>query len=206
MTTTVQNSGAQDAPVIRNGVPVTKLFATRDKLTTAPELARFRFTARNTWIEGTASQSSIHEWYRVGTDHVHVEEFNYKADHPTLGNGHGPTPQETVLHALAACLTAGIATTAAARKIELTSVTSVVVGEIDVRGALAIREERRPGQPVVSSSVRPGFERISVTFEIEGDAEDAALAALAEGSRSTSAVYDMLTANTEVEISVNVKA
>ncbi len=206
MTTTAQTSGGQDAPVIRNGVPVTKLFGTRDRLTAEPELARFRFTARNTWIEGTASRSSIHEWYGVGTDHVHVEEFSYTADHPTLGNGYGPTPQETVLHALAACLTAGVATTAAARKIDLTSVTSVVVGEIDVRGALSIREERRPGQSVVPVSVRPGFQRIAVAFEIEGDAEDDELAALADASRSTSAVYDMLTANTEVRISVNAKA
>ena len=193
---------AQDAPVVRNGVPVTKLFATREKLTTQPELAQFRFTARNSWIGGTASQTSIHEWYGVGTDHLHVEEFTFSADHPTLGNGHGPTPQESVLHALAACLTAGIATVAAARKIQLTSVTSIVTGEIDVRGALAIREERRPDQPVVPVSVRPGFQKVTVAFEIDGDADAESLEALVESSRATSAVYDMLTGITPVEITV----
>jgi uncharacterized OsmC-like protein len=188
---------------VRNGVPVNKLFATRDKLTSQPELAQFRFSAKNAWIEGTASQSSIYEWFGVGTDHVHVEEFTYKADHPTLGNGHGPTPHEVLLHALASCLTAGIATTAAARNIELASVTSTVTGEMDVRGVLAIREERRPDQAPVPVSVRPGFQKITVDFEIDGDADEAALAALAEASRKTSAVYDMLTGNTAVEISVN---
>ena len=179
------------APVVRNGVPVTKLFATRERLTNEPELAEFRFTATNTWIDGTASQSSIREWFGVGTDHDRDETYAFTYDHPTLGNGHGPTPQETVLAALAGCLTAGIATTAAARKIELTSVTSKVTGGIDVRGVLAI-----------DPSVRPGFDWISITFEIEGDADDESLAALAEASRRTSAVYDMLTGHTPVQINV----
>ena len=80
------------------------------------ELAQFRFSAKNDWVEGTASQSTIHEWYGMGGGHEHVEEFTFKADHPTLGHGHGPTPQEYVLHALAACITAGIATGAAAER------------------------------------------------------------------------------------------
>ena len=93
-----------------NKVPVDKLMATRERLGNEPELAAFRFTARNKWVEGTASTSSIREWFGAGTDHDHVEDFRFTADHPTLGNGHGPTPQEYVLHALAACVTAGIAT------------------------------------------------------------------------------------------------
>jgi len=194
---------ATDPTVVRNGVPVTKLFATRDKLTAQPELAAFRFSARNEWIEGTGSQSTVHEWFGVGTDHVHIDEFTYRLDHPTLGDGHGPTPQELVLSALAGCLTAGIATTAAARKIELRSVASVVSGEIDVRSALAIREERREGLPAKSVSARPGFTNISVVFEIAGDTDPETLAALAESSRRTCAVYDMLTGTTPVEITVN---
>jgi hypothetical protein len=39
-----------------------------------PELAAFRFSARNRWTKGTASASSIHEWYGAGADQVHVEE------------------------------------------------------------------------------------------------------------------------------------
>lgn len=176
-------------PIVRNGVPVHKLFATIGRLRDDPSLASFRFRARNRWIDGTASTSTIHEWHGVGADHTHIREFEFSADHPTLGTGQGPTPQEYVLHALAACLTLGVATTAAARKIELHSVTATVTGEIDVRGVLGIDPD-----------VRNGFGHISVEMEIQADADATAIGALIESSRSRSAVYDMLAGETPIRV------
>lgn len=178
-------------PVVRNGVPVTKLFATIGRLTEEPDLAAFRFTARNEWVRGTASRSTIHEWHGVGADHVHADEYSLAADHPTLGHGHGPTPQEYVLHALAACLTLGVATIAAARKIELHRVSATVTGEIDVRGVLGIDPD-----------VRNGFSGVQVTFEVDADATDEEVSALVEGSRRRSAVLDMLAGATPVAVDV----
>lgn len=176
-------------PIVRNGVPVHKLFATIDKLKAESSLAAFRFTAKNSWLEGTASRSTIHEWHGAGADHKHVASFNFDADHPTLGNGHGPTPQEYVLHALAACMTAGIATTAAARKITLRSIDSSVTGEIDVRGVLGI-----------DRAVRNGFGRVTIQMQVSGDAEPEVLEQLVEASRKHSAVFDMLTGQTPVQV------
>jgi uncharacterized OsmC-like protein len=172
-----------------NGVPTAKLFGTIAKLTDQPELAAFRFTARNTWVEGTASTSTVHEWHGAGADHLHVQEFDFSADHPTLGHGHGPTPQEYVLHALAACITAGIATGAAARGIELRSVTSTVIGEIDVRGVLGIDPD-----------VRKGFSGIRVEFDVDADADDDQIEALVAAGTKYSAVFDMLAAPTHVVV------
>jgi uncharacterized OsmC-like protein len=177
---------------VRNGVPVDKLFATIDKVSGTPELARFRFTARNRWVEGTASESTIHEWHGAGADHLHVEEFAFAADHPTLGHGHGPTPQEYVLHALAACVVGGIATTAAARDIELRSVTTTVRGDIDVRGVLGID----PG-------VRNGYGGITMDIEVDADATPEQVEALVAGSRDHSAVFDIVTNPTPVAINVS---
>lgn len=177
--------------IVRNGVPVHKLFATIGRLRNEPALASFRFSARNRWIDGTASASTIHEWHGVGADHTHVKEFEFSADHPTLGLGYGPTPQEYVLHALAACLTLGVATTAAARKIELRSVTATATGEIDVRGVLGIDPD-----------IRNGFGRIVVEFEIEADASPSAVVDLVESSKARSAVYDMLANPTQIEVGV----
>ena len=173
----------------RNGVPTDKLFGTIAKLKENGDLAAFRFSARNQWIEGTASRSTIYEWYGAGADHVHVDEFEFAADHPTLGHGHGPTPQEYVLHALAACITAGIATGAAARKIELTSVSSKVTGEIDVRGVLGI-----------DAAIRRGFSSVAIEFDVQGDADRSVLDGLLAGATDYSAVYDMLTAATPVSV------
>jgi len=183
---------AAPAPTVRNGVPVDKLFGTIKRVSEDPSLAQFRFTAKNEWLEGTASRSTIHEWAGAGGEHVHVQEFSFDADHPTLGHGYGPTPQEFVLHALAACITAGVATTAAARKVELRKVTSKVVGRIDVRGVLGVDE-----------AVRKGFSDVRMEITVEGDADDEKLRALVEGSRTHSAVYDIISGPTPVEIDVS---
>jgi uncharacterized OsmC-like protein len=189
MTTTTVTTSSTDPTPEPNGVPVQKLFATREKMGADPELAAFRFTARNRWVEGTASTSTIDEWYGAGANHDHAAAFTATADHPTLGHGHGPTPQEYVLHALACCITAGIATGAAARGITLESVESVVQGDIDVRGVLA-----------VDPDVRKGFSEIRCEFTVTGDADEASLQALVDSARKASAVYDMLTNPTPVEV------
>ena len=69
---------------------------------------------------------------------VHV----FDADHPAVlvGADNGPTPVEFLLHALAACLTAGIANIAAARGVNLESVESTVEGDIDLLGILGLGE------------------------------------------------------------------
>lgn len=93
------------------------------------------------------------------------------------------------MHALAVCVTAGIATTAAARKIELTGIESTVRGESDVRGALG-----------VDPDVRNGYQRVFMDVTVDGDASPADLEALVESGKARSAVYDMLSATTPVEV------
>ena len=121
-----------------------------------------------------------------------MEEFSYDADHPTLGHGHGPTPQEYVLHALAACITAGIATGAAARNIQLNKVSSKVSADIDVRGVLGIDPD-----------VRKGFSNVDIEFDIDADCDDEQKDALMAAGAKYSAVFDMLSNPTEVNIARN---
>ena len=172
-----------------NGVPRDKMFGAIAKMKENGDLAQFKFSAQNEWVEGTASQSSIYEWYGLGADQHHVAEFDFKADHPTLGHGHGPTPQEYVLHALAACVTAGIATGAAARNIPLHRVSSKVVADIDVRGVLGIDPD-----------VRKGFSNVAMEFEIDADCDDEQKDALLAGGTKYSAVFDIMANPTEISI------
>jgi uncharacterized OsmC-like protein len=98
---------------------------------------------------------------------------------------------EFVLHALASCLTAGIANIAAARGITLTEVRSTVEGDIDLNGLLGLDPE-----------VRNGYEQITVRFEVKGDAPAEKLAEVVEQSRARSAVYDVITNSVPVRIEV----
>jgi len=176
-------------PAEPNGVPLDKLRATVAKLTDNPDLAAFRFTARNEWVEGTASASTIHEWYGAGNDQLHAAEFKATSDHPTLGHAHGPTPHEYVLHALASCVAAGIATTAANRGITLTKIDSIARGSMDVRGILGI-----------DLDVRNGFSDVEVEVSVEGDADRSDLDALIAASAKRSAVFDVLANPTQVTV------
>jgi uncharacterized OsmC-like protein len=178
----------------RNGVDTPVLFATLNAVKANPQIAQFQFRAANQWISGTHSRSSIQGFYGAGQeDDSRTEPFEYDADHPAVlvGSGLAPTPVEFLLHALAACLTAGLANIAAARGITLTRGQSTVTGDIDLNGLLGLSDE-----------VRNGYEAIRVSFEIEGDASPEHLRAIVEQSRARSAVYDVLTNGVPVSVDV----
>jgi uncharacterized OsmC-like protein len=99
---------------------------------------------------------------------------------------------EFVLHALAACLTAGLANIAAARGVRLTEVRSTVTGDIDLNGILGLDD-----------GVRNGYQQITVRFTIKGDAPADKLRELVEHSRARSAVYDVVTNGVPVTIQVD---
>ena len=106
------------------------LFATLDAVKGQNDIAKFQFRAQNTWVSGTHSRSRISGFYGAMQEMAHEHETVLDADHPAVlvGQDHGPTPVEYLLHALAACLTAGVANIAAARGVDLTRVSSTVEG------------------------------------------------------------------------------
>jgi len=178
-----------------NGVDVPTLFATLDAVKAQNDIAAFQFRASNTWLGGTHSRSTYSGFFGAGQEMQHKQETVVEADHPAVlvGNDHAPTAAEYLLHAIAACLTSGIANIAAVRGVELTKVTSTVEGDIDLLGILGLSSD---------GSVRNGYRQIKVTFDIEGDADDETLRRIVEQSRRRSAVYDALTNPTPVVIDV----
>jgi uncharacterized OsmC-like protein len=192
MTTT--DSPAQVDDSFRNGVDTATLFATLDAVKQAPEAARFQFRAHNQWVSGTHNRGTIVDFFGVGEERTHERSFTFDADHPAVlvGQDQGPTPVEFVLHALAACLTAGLANIAAARRVKLTEVRSTVTGDIDLNGILGLNPD-----------VRNGYQQLTVRFTIKGDAPADTLRELVEQSQARSAVYDILTNQVPVTIEVD---
>jgi uncharacterized OsmC-like protein len=188
MTTTQVNDS------MRNGVDTATLFATLDAVKQVPEVAKFQFRAHNEWQSGTHNRSTIADFFGVGEERSHERTFVFDADHPAVlvGRDNGPTPVEFVLHALAACLTAGLANIAAARGVRLTEVRSTVTGDIDLNGILGLDD-----------GVRNGYQQITVRFTIRGDAPADKLRELVEQSRARSAVYDVVTNGVPVTIQVD---
>jgi len=178
----------------RNGVDTPTLFSTLDLVKSQPDLARFQFRARNRWQSGTLSESTFGTFAGAGGEHVHKTAFKVTADHPNVlvGEDRAPLPVEYLLHALAACITGGIANIAAARGVTLTEVESTIEGDINLLGIFGM-----------SADVRNGYQGIRASFSIKGDAPPETLQEIVAQSRARSAVFDVLTNGVPVSMSVN---
>jgi uncharacterized OsmC-like protein len=193
--TTIEMPARKAPPAPRNGVDTPKLFATIGAVASQPTLAQFRFRAQSHWVGGTQSRTTIAGFYGVGAEMQHDAPFQASADHPTVlcGEDNAPAPVEWVLHALAACLTAGIANISAARGVTLHSVECSVEGDIDLQGILGL-----------SDKVRKGFQAIRVNYTVKGDAPEEKLRQIVDQARARSAVFDILTGHVPVTIEVDV--
>jgi uncharacterized OsmC-like protein len=184
-------------PVPMNGVDTPRLLATVDALGAQPDLAEFQFRAKSRWLSGTHGQSTMHGYFGACGEHEHVAPYKAEGDHPAVlcGADAGPTPVEWILHALASCLTAGVANVAAARGIKLNNVESAIEGDIDLRGVLGLSKE-----------VRNGYRRIKVSFEIDGDATPEQIEQIVMQSKARSAVFDILSNGVPVSIGIKTRA
>ena len=177
---------------IRNGVDTEQVYGTLDALKAQPELARFVFRASNRWINGPHSRTTIQGFWGAGQeDSSRDEPFELDASEPPILFGHNeaPNPAEFILHALAGCLTLTIVNVAAARKVELTEVTSTLEGVLDARGATGIDD-----------AYRNGFERVNVGFTLKGDAPASKLEEIVERAKARSVVYDIVSNPVPVDV------
>jgi uncharacterized OsmC-like protein len=178
---------------IDNGVNVEALLEAREALAGAPEAAQFTWRASSKWENGVHSTTSIQNFFGLGEEQSHKTEAVFDADHPEVfaASDNGITPIEYLLVGLASCLTAGVASVAQNRGIQLRSIESTVEGNHDIRGILG-----------VDADVRNGFNDVKVTFKIDADASRQEIEALVAQSQKRSAVFDALTNPTEVAVEV----
>ena len=178
---------------IDNGVNVQALLEARGVLEGAPEAAQFTWRASSKWLNGVHSATTIQNYFGLGEEQSHKTETVFEADHPETfaAPDNGITPIEYLLVGLASCLTAGVASVAQNRGIQLRSVESTVEGHHDIRGILG-----------VDGDVRNGFNDINVTFRIDADATRQEIEALVAQSQKRSAVFDALSNPTEVSVEV----
>ena len=178
---------------VDNGVNSAALIGARDALREAPAAAEFTWKVTSEWVGGTYSRQTIEHFDGLGAEQTHKQTFVLEGDHPEVfaSEDRAPTPVETVLAALAGCLTAGVAAVAQHRGIQLRSVKATVSGQHNILGILG-------GDP----EVRNGFNDIDVHFDIDADATPEEIAGLVAQSQKRSAVFDALTNPTPVKVSV----
>jgi uncharacterized OsmC-like protein len=177
-----------DSPV-DNGVNVQALLGAREALTAAPEAAEFTWRASCTWRKGTHSRSTVADFTGLGAEQQHRTTYEFDVDHPECfaSEDNGATPVEFVLVGLVGCLTAGVASVAQLRDIQLRSVTATIEGQMNVLGILG-----------ADPDIRNGFDAVLVRFAIDADASREDLQALIAQSQKRSAVFDVVTNPTKV--------
>jgi uncharacterized OsmC-like protein len=178
---------------VDNGVNVQALLDARGALADAPDAAQFTWRASSRWQNGVHSKTTIQNYFGLGEEQSHKASSEFDADHPDVfaATDNGITPIEYLLVGLASCLTAGVASVAQNRGIQLRSVEATVEGSHDIRGILG-----------ADSDVRNGFNDIVVTFDIDADASPEEIEAVIAQSQKRSAVFDALTNPTEVTVAL----
>ena len=167
-----------------NGIDVQQLFDTMAAVKDQPDIATFRFRARNQWVNGGHNRTTINEFYGVCQEHARHAPFVFEEDEPPvlLGEDHGANPVEFVLTALAGCLTTSLVYHAAAKGIKIDTVESILEGDLDLRGFLGL-----------SDKIRNGYNNVRVTFNIKANAPEETLKALVDLAQKRSPVFDIVT-------------
>ena len=168
------------SPVRLNGLDTHAMTQTIEALKADRQLARFEFRARNQWISGGENRSTIKDFFGAGVeDRSRAAPFTFTNGEPPvlLGDNEGANPVEFLLHALAGCVTTTTVLHAAARGIEITSLSTELIGDIDLQGLLGLDE-----------SVPPGYREIRIRMHIEANCSDDELADLLQFAQAHSPV------------------
>lgn len=124
---------------------------------------------------------------------VHARDFEWLVDEPpSLGGGNrGPNPVEYTLGSLLGCLNVVVHLVAKEKGVQLTSFTASATGDLDPAKFLG-----------ENMDVRAGYQAITVTIEVEGDATDEQLAEIAAIAEQRCPVSDNLSQTTPVSIGI----
>lgn len=158
-----------------NGIDVEALHGFAGQVTSNPAAGMVTFDVMTTWEGGTRTRATTMP-IQLGDTSLE-RAFVIEADEPVelLGSNKAPNPQELLLAALNACVTATYAANAAAMGIELKSLSIRTKGTLDLRGFLGI-----------DPAINPGYDRVDYEVEIESPAEKSALERLHVRVQATS--------------------
>jgi uncharacterized OsmC-like protein len=176
---------------ILNGVNVGQLLSTIDLIKRNPEVAKFKFRARNKWMQGTRNRATVNGFYGALKEDISRDPMIFDLDEPPvlLGKNQGVNPVEYLLVALSGCLTTSMIAHAAARGIEIKGVQSRYEGDLDLRGFLGISEE-----------VKAGYQDIRVYFKIDGNLSEQQKEELVRMAQKYSPVFNTLARSVPVSV------
>jgi uncharacterized OsmC-like protein len=179
-----------ESAMIANGVNTAAFFEVVAAVKANPELAKFEFRARNEWLGGESSRTTIKEFSGAGAVHCHDGSgFQMlSGEHQLLfGQDKAPNPIEGLLHSLVGCMTKTLAYHSASHEIIIEAIDSTIAGKIDLHGFLGLSDRNRTG-----------FSNIRVNMRIKSDASPMVLKSLAK----LSPVFDVIARSVPVNVTI----
>ncbi|EMU1127483.1 TPA: OsmC family protein [Citrobacter koseri] len=142
-----------------NGVDATRLAYLKHHLTISPDNSKARFDVSTSWQDGMKSASCCHPSSVSGS--VNNAEFAVVcADEPVTlgGGGKSPSPQELMLMAFNACMSAAYVTNATLAGVILEKLQIRTKAMLDLRGFFG-----------TDQTISPGTEKIQYLITVKGD-------------------------------------
>lgn len=154
--------------------------ATREAVAADPTVGRGSFSTVTDWQDGARARTT-------------ARSFAIETDEPAPlgGTDQAVDPMELILASLGTCLTIGWVTQAAKRGVEFRSLRITVEGDYDLRGYLDL-----------DATVRPGFDGLRYTVEVESDAQASVLEEIRLAAECTSPMFDNVANPTPISGSV----
>ena len=140
-----------------NAVDVETLKNLADAIREDAALGEFQFRANNQWETRGRNHTQIQDFYGAGReDDTRKKAFSLDADEPKVfaGDDLAPNPVEHLLHALASCITTTMVYHASLNGIQIESVESELVGDLDVRGVMGLSDNMPKGYKAIHARVK----------------------------------------------------
>jgi len=181
----------------RHGVNFPNLTATVQAVTETPVLAKCKFYTSAEWLGGAKIKSS-HPGFDQAEGELlirHREESPkaYVGDEPTalLGSDAGPSPSETLLHAMANCVSVTSSYHSAARGVPLDAFKVTLEGDMDLQGFADLDD-----------SVTPAYQNIRAKVHIKAGGKESDIAELLKFTTSHSPMCDSVNRPVDVSFSL----
>jgi uncharacterized OsmC-like protein len=181
----------------RHGVNFQNLAATVEAVTATPVLAKCKFYTSTEWLGGAKIKST-----HPGFDQAEGEKLmrhqegtpkSYIGDEPValLGSDAGPSPSETLLHAMANCVSVTTSYHSAARGVPLDAFRVNLEGDMDLQGFADLDD-----------NVTPAYQNIRAKVRIKAGGEQKTIAELLKFSTSHSPMCDSVSRPVDVSFSL----
>lgn len=146
-----------------NGIDTEQVAAVASKIANGENYGKFKWRAKNQWIDGSRNQSTIQGFYAGGEENTDRKQaLTVDADQPIFLAGHNTAPNsvEHLLHALTSCLNTTLVYHASVQGIPLEEVIVNAEGDMNTKGFFGI-----------SDDVKRGYENIRINMQVKSPAD-----------------------------------